>query len=93
MLSESWLKDKHPCLVFVKVHIRDKGRLRSRLMMFQDQESDDSDHQDIQVEDSPKESEHESEHSYHDQSHMMSTLSPQNFGYLSAPEVSESLKQ
>ena len=33
MLSESWLKDKHPCLVFVKVHIRDKGSLRRRLMM------------------------------------------------------------
>ena len=60
-----------------------------------DQESHDSDrqdvqveyHQDIQVEDSPEESEHESEHSCHDPSHMMSTLSPQNFGDLSTPEV------
>ena len=31
--SELWLKDMHPCSVFVKVHIRDKGSLRSRLMM------------------------------------------------------------
>ena len=34
MLSESWLKDKHPCLVYVKVLIRDKKKsLRRRLMM------------------------------------------------------------
>ena len=33
MLSESWLKDKHPCLVFVKVRIRHKGGLRRRLML------------------------------------------------------------
>ena len=33
MLSESWLKDKHPNLVFVKVHIRDKRSLRRRLMI------------------------------------------------------------
>ena len=33
MLSESWLEDKHPGLVFVKVHIRDKESLRVRLMM------------------------------------------------------------
>ena len=48
----------------------------------QDQESDDSDGQDVQVEDSPE----ESEHSCHDPSHM-STLSPQIFGDLSAPEA------
>ena len=33
MLSESRLKDMHPCSVFVKVHIRDKVSLRRRLMM------------------------------------------------------------
>ena len=33
MLSESWLKDKHPCLFFVKEHIRDEGSLKRRLMM------------------------------------------------------------
>ena len=59
----------------------------------QDQESDDFDRQDVQVEDSPE----ESEHSCHDPSHPMSTLSPQffgghnieppNFNDLSAPEV------
>ena len=53
----------------------------------QDQESDDFDHQDVLVEDSPEESEHEYEHSYQDPSHIMSTLNPQIFGYLSAPEV------
>ena len=53
----------------------------------QDQESDDSDHQDVQVEDSSEESELESEHSWHDPSHMMSTLRPPFFGDLSAPEV------
>ena len=69
----------HPCFANVKVHIRDKGSLRRRLMI-QDHKSDDSDHQDVQVEDHPKESGHESENSYHDPSLMMSTLSPQNFG-------------
>ena len=49
----------------------------------QDQESDDSDRQDVQVEDSLE----ESEHSCHDPSHVMSTLCPQMFGDLSAPEV------
>ena len=39
-------------------------------------ESDDSDRQDVQVEDSPEVSEHESEQSCHDPSYMMSTLSP-----------------
>ena len=39
--------------------------------------------QDVRVEDSPE----ESEHSCHDPSLMMSTLSLQNFGDLSAPEV------
>ena len=38
-----------------------------------DQESDDSDRQDVKIEDSPD----ESEHSCRDPSHMMSTLSPQ----------------
>ena len=33
MLSESWLKDQHPCFVYVSVHIRDNGSLRRRLMM------------------------------------------------------------
>ena len=42
----------------------------------QDQESDDFDHQDVQVEDNPE----ESEHSCHYPSHLMSTLSPQIFG-------------
>ena len=78
-LSESWLKDKHPCLGFVK------GSLRRRSMI--DQESDDADRQDVQFEDSPEESKHESEHSCHDSSHMMSTLSPQFFGDLLVPEV------
>ena len=32
-MSELWLDDKHPYLVFVKVHIRDKGSLGRRLMM------------------------------------------------------------
>ena len=32
------------------------------------------------VEDSPEEFEHDSEHSCHDPSHMMSVLSPLNFG-------------
>ena len=42
----------------------------------QDQELDDSDRQDVQVEDSPDRSEVEPEHSCHDPSHMMSTLRP-----------------
>ena len=33
MLSDSWLKVMHPCLVFVIVYIRDKGSLRRRLVM------------------------------------------------------------
>ena len=53
----------------------------------QDQELDDSDCQDMQVEDSSEEFENESEHSCHDPSYMMSTLFPQIFGDLSAPEV------
>ena len=84
MQSDSWLK--HPCLV-VKVHIRDNGGSEKKTDDDQDQESDDSDCQDVDVEHSPEESEHESEHSCHDPSHMMSTLSPQIFGTLSAPEV------
>ena len=82
MLSESWLKDKHPCLVSVKVHIRDEGSLRRRLMMIKTKNQYDADCQDVQVGDSPE----ESEHSYHDPSHVMSTLSPQIFGGHSAPE-------
>ena len=62
MLSDSWLKDKHHCLVFVKVHIRDKGCLEGG--DDQDQESDDSDHHDVQVDDSSEESEH-SCHNHH----------------------------
>ena len=52
-----------------------------------DQESDDSDCQDVQVEENQEESEHESEHSCRDPSHMMPTLSPQIFGDLLDPEV------
>ena len=33
MLSKSWLKDKHPRFVFAKVHVREKGSLRRRLIM------------------------------------------------------------
>ena len=33
MLRESWQKDKHPSLVYVKVQIGDKGSQRRRLMM------------------------------------------------------------
>ena len=42
-----------------------------------------TDHQDIQVEDSPE----EYEHSFRDSSYMMSILCPQIFGDHSAPEV------
>ena len=48
-----------------------------------DQESDDSNRQDVQVEDSPE----ESEDSCHNPSHMMSILHPSIFGDLSADEV------
>ena len=41
-----------------------------------DHESDESDRQDVQVEDNQEESEHESEHSCRDTSYMMSTVSP-----------------
>ena len=40
--------------------------------------------QDVQVGDSPEESEHEPEHSCHDPLHMMSTLSP-NFLVITRP--------
>ena len=73
VLSESWLKDKHPCLVSVKAHMRQR---ESEEKADDDQESDNSDRQDVQVEDSPEESEQESEHSCHDPSYMMSTLNP-----------------
>ena len=58
-MSESWLDDKHPCLVFVKVHIREKGSLRRRLMMIKTKNQMTLY---VQVEDIPEESEHESEH-------------------------------
>ena len=61
MLSESWMKDKHPCLVFVKVHTRQRES-EEKADDDQDQESDDSDRQDVQVEDSPEESEHVMSH-------------------------------
>ena len=86
MLIESWLKDKHPCLVCQSTHKRQR-KSEENAGVDQDQESDDSDCQDVQVEDSPEKSEHESGHSCHDPSHMISTLSPQIFGDLSAPEV------
>ena len=56
----------------------------------QDQESDDSDRHDIQAKDSSEESEHASEHSCHDPSHMMSTLIPK-FLVISWPLKNESL--
>ena len=52
MLSDSWLKDMHPCLVFVIVHIKDKCSLRRRLVMIKTKNDD----QDVQVEDSSEES-------------------------------------
>ena len=51
-----------------------------------DQESDDSDRQDVQVEDISEESEHESKHLCHDSSYDVN-FSPQFFFDLSAPEV------
>ena len=33
MLSESRLKGKHPCVIFVKVHITDNGSLEKRMVM------------------------------------------------------------
>ena len=44
-------------------------------------------HQDVQDEDGAEESELESEHSCHDPADMMSTLSPQIFYDLLAPEL------
>ena len=82
-MSESWLKDKHPCLVFVGSTYKRQRESGEKADYDQDQESDDSDLQNVQVEDSPEESEHESEHSCHDPSCMMPILSP----HLSAPEV------
>ena len=73
MLSDSWLKDKHPCLVFVKVHITDKGCLRRRRMIKTKNQMTLITKVYIQVDDSSEESEHESEHSCHNPSHMMST--------------------
>ena len=40
MLSDSWLKVMQPCLVFVIVHIRDKGSLRRRLVMIKTKNDD-----------------------------------------------------
>ena len=50
----------------------------------QDQVSEYSNRQDVRVGDSPVESEHESEHSCHDTSLVMSTLNPQFLGDLSS---------
>ena len=52
----------------------------------QDQESDVSNCQDVRLKIPQK-----IEHSYHDPSHIMSTLRPQIFGDLSAPELAGSL--
>ena len=60
---------------------RDKGSMRRRLMIKTKNQM--TYRQDVQVEDSPE----ESEHSCHDPSHMMSTLSPQIFSDLLATEV------
>ena len=50
---------RQACLLsFCQVHIRNNGSLRRRLID-QDKKSDDSDHQDVQVEDSLEESEHD----------------------------------
>ena len=81
VLSESWLNDQ-PSLLSVCVSTQRQMESEEKADDDQDQESDDSDCQDVQVEDSP-----ESEHSCHNPSHMMSTLSPPIFGDLSAPEV------
>ena len=53
MLSDSWLKDMHPCLVFVIVHIKRQRKSEEKASDDQDQESDD---QDVQVVDIPEES-------------------------------------
>ena len=58
-MSDSWLEYEHPCLVFVEVHIQRESEENAD--DDQDPESDDSDRQDIQVEDSLEESEYESE--------------------------------
>ena len=55
----------------------------------EDHESKYSNRQDVQVVDSPVESEHESEHSCHDPSHMMSTLNPHFLGDISRLRGSE----
>ena len=57
MLSESWLKDMHHCLVLVKVHISDKESLRRTLMMIKTMNQITL-IANTQVEDSPEESEH-----------------------------------
>ena len=55
-----------------------KGQWESEKVADNDQkeESEDCNRQDVLVVDSPEESECESEHSCHDPSHIMSTLSP-----------------
>ena len=84
MLSVSWLKDKHPCLVFcISTRRRQRGS-KEKAEDDQDQVSEYSDHQDVWVGGSPEESEHESEHSCHDPSQMMSILNPQFLGDLSS---------
>ena len=78
MLSESFLI----CFCFCQsTHKRQRG-FEKKADDDEDQESNDSGRQDVQVEDSPE----ESKHSSHDPSHM-STLNHHIFGDLSASEV------
>ena len=76
MLSKSRLKGKHPCLIFVKVHIRDKGSLGRRLVMIKTKNQMTLMPR-CTGQKFPEDYEHEYEHSCNDPSHMMSTLSPQ----------------
>ena len=85
MLSESWLKDKHPCLSFFQSIHKRQWVSEEKADDNQGHESDDTDHQDVQFEDHPEESEHESEHSCHVL--MTWTLILQSSADLSAPEV------
>ena len=87
MLSESWLKGKHPCLVFVRVHIETKG-VEEKADDDQDQESGDSDRQEVQGEDSPAQKNLNMNWTCNDPSHMISTLSAPNFLVISwGPEI------
>ena len=69
-------------LSLVKVLIRDKGSLRRRLMVITTKNQ-----MTLLTKLYRWKIAHESEHSCHGPSHMTSTLSPQFFGDLSAPEV------